>query len=128
MIAPLDEIVEYVEDQTAEGEEIYGSFEVTPLVALGANRAIWRQAADTNIKFFQNGWFNMEQREQEIKQDQVRVIITKVLFVNGGRMAAGPEQVLPRRFFNENCRLGKSWPVENDYTHNAVAVWECEYK
>lgn len=128
VIAPLDEIVEYVEDQTAEGEEIYGSFEVTPLVALGANRAIWRQAADTNIKFFQNGWFNMEQREQEIKQDQVRVIITKVLFVNGGRMAAGPEQVLPRRFFNENCRLGKSWPVENDYTHNAVAVWECEYK
>jgi len=82
---------------------------------------------DTNIKFFQTGWFDMEKRESGIKQDKVRIIITKVLLVKGGRMATGPEELLPRKFFNENCRLGKSWPVEKDYTHNAVAVWLCDY-
>lgn len=128
VINPLDEVTEYVLSNTAEGDEIYGSFEITPLVALGANRQIWQQAADTNIKFFQNGWFDMEQRAKEIKQGKVSVIITKVLTVKGGRIAAGPEQVLPRTFFNENCRLGKMWPVEKDYTHNAVAVWLCEYE
>jgi len=128
VIAPLDEVAEYVEAHTTEGEAIYGSFEITPLVALGAKRPIWHQAVDTNIKFFQNGWFDMEQRAKEIKQGKVSVIITKVLTVKGGRIAAGPEQVLPRALFNENCRLGRMWPVEKDYTHNAVAVWLCEYK
>ena len=127
VIAPLDEVVEYVREQTAEGEEIYGSFEITPLIALGAERKIWNNVIDTNIKFFQNGWFNMEQRAKEIKQDKVRAIITKVLMVKGGRIATGLEEVLPRTFFNDNCRLGKMWPVEKDYTHNAVAVWLCDY-
>lgn len=127
VISPLDEVVEYVAEQTKEGEAIYGSFEIAPLVALGADRPIWRQMADTNIKFFLNGWFDMEKRAEEIKQDKVKIIITKALMVKGGRLAAGPEQVLPRKFFNENCRLGKTWSVEKDYTHNAVVVWVCEY-
>src|SRR3989338_362683 len=127
VIQPLDEVVEYVQSHTVEGEAIYGSFEVTPLVALGAGRPIWHNVVDTNIKFFQTGWVDMEKRESGIKQDKVKIIITKVLLVKGGRMATGPEELLPRKFFNENCRLGKSWPVEKDYTHNAVAVWLCDY-
>jgi hypothetical protein len=126
-INSLREVVDYVETHTGEDDVIYGSFEITPLIALAAERNVWRNMVDTNIKFFQNGWFDMEQRVEEIKQDRVRVIITKAMFVRGGRLARGPEQVLPRKFFYDNCQIGKSWPVEKDYSHNAVAVWLCEY-
>jgi len=128
VIGPLDEVVEYVKSRTEGNDPLYGTFEITPLVALGAERPIWRNMVDTNTKFFQTNWFDYEERGGELKQDKVPVIITKALLVKGGRMAAGPERVLPRKFFNENCRIGKIWPVENDYSHNAVVVWMCEYK
>ena len=128
VIYPLEDIVEYVAANTSEDDFVYGAFEVTPLVALAANRKIWQNMADTNIKFFQTGLFNYEERERQIKQDKVPVIITKALLVKGGRLSRGPEEVLPRRFFNENCRIGQTYSVEKDYSHNAVIVWKCGYK
>ena len=127
VIYPLDEVVNYVIKNTNEEDEVYGAFEITPLVALEANRKIWKNMADTNIKFFQTGWFDHKERERQIKQDKVPLIITKALFVRGDRLSRGPEEVLPRSFFNENCRMAKVWPVEKDYLHNAVIVWQCDY-
>lgn len=124
-IIPLNEVTDYVRSHTSPNEVIFGSFEFAPLVSLAAERTIWHNLADTNIKFIMTGLFDLETRAKDISRDKVRLILTKALVDQSGRIIAGPEQVLSQVFFSTHCRVGKIFPIERDYSHNAVVAWLC---
>lgn len=125
VIDHLDDIVSRVRELTVKGQPIYGDYEITPLVALGSDRPIAAQLVDTNIKFFNMGIFNWDQRVAEIQQAGTQVILTKALIEPNGAIRSGPDRVLPINFFNKNCQVDSIWPIKSDYSSNAVIIWNC---
>lgn len=121
----LEEIAAYVEQNTELNEPIFGTFEVAPLVALEAGRPLWRHQADTNVKFFQTGYFDLAQHGQALAADGVRLILVKTTIVPDGRMVGGFEQIAPFDLFADSCRVDRVFPIEKDYSSNAVAAWIC---
>jgi hypothetical protein len=119
-IENLTQIVSEI--QKTEGE-LYGDFEITPLVALLSGKNIFKNYVDTNEKFLNLGIVDSAQRVGELQAARVKTIITKNMV---GEKVYGLETLLPERFFSENCLIQKSFPIENDYGDNAVIVWSCE--
>lgn len=128
VITDFAAIVETVRRLTPPGQPLYGDFTVTPLLALAADRPVFNSYADINPIYFATGVFNYKQRAAEIARAQVRTIITKSVVAPDGRIVGGQERVLPASFFSEHCRRARVFPLERDYEHNAVVLWECRYE
>ncbi|MCF7845988.1 MAG: glycosyltransferase family 39 protein [Candidatus Peribacteraceae bacterium] len=125
-ITNLDDIVADVRAKSFADESIYGSFSITPLVALLADRPIFRNYVDTNSKFIDLGVIDTQERAQELLAAHVPVVITKV-YINPQTLATiGIQDVLPDDFFLQHCPDMRSFPIPADYESNAVIVWSCE--
>jgi hypothetical protein len=127
VIDHLGDIEAYVSTHTKEQEAIYGDYEITPLLASETGQPIFRNYADTNIKFFETQIFDYDQRARELQEGHVQMVITKGVTDPNGQLLFGQEVVLPRSFFADYCVIGKIFPVANDYSSNAVVIWECYY-
>lgn len=125
IISDLPGIIEYVQATTAPNEVLYGDFDVAPLVALGSDRQLYNDLADTNVKFFLNDTFDIEARVQELIAARVPVMITKGV-VEDKHVVGGYEQTLPRVFVVEHCRVGDIFP-NADTPSATVVVWRCSY-
>lgn len=127
VITDVDDIVASVERLTGEGEFIYGDYTITPLLALEAGIPVFKDYVDVNPMYFDVGIFDYGERAEELKNADVNTVITRALVLEGGRGWVGAEQVLPVEFFNNYCRVARAWPIERDYSYNAVVIWRCEY-
>ncbi len=127
VITDFNKIAETVGQLTEEGRPIYGDYTLTPLLALAAGRPIAGRYVDTNSVYFDTGVFDYEKRAEKIRGEGVNTIITKAVFNPDGRLLAGPGSVLPLSFFEEHCQPASVFPLERDYSHNAVIVWQCGY-
>ncbi|MCF7836213.1 DUF2029 domain-containing protein [Candidatus Gracilibacteria bacterium] len=121
--ARIENLPQIVAEVQKTESELYGDFEITPLVALLSQKNIFKNYVDTNEKFLNLGIVDSEQRVEELRAGGVRTILTKN-FV--GEKIYGLETLLPEKFFSENCVIQKSFPIKNDYEDNAVIVWSCE--
>jgi hypothetical protein len=121
----LTDIVKLVSELTAPGEAIYGESTFTPIVALLADRPIFKNYVDTNIKFFNQGLFTLEGRAREISDGEVKVILTKGVVVQNQIQSLS--SVLPLEFLASHCQVARSFPLKMDYSENAVLVWRCVY-
>lgn len=127
VIAGLPDIVARVQALTRDGEPIYGEFELTPLVALLAGRPIAGNFVDTNLKFFNQGLFNFDERAAAVQRAGARLIIAKAVVDQQGRVVSGLERVLRPEFFTAHCQVAAAFPIPHDYSANAVLLLTCDH-
>jgi hypothetical protein len=121
----IDDIVKSVEELTGRGDSIYGESSFVPIIALLANRSIFKNYVDTNIKFVNQGLFTLEDRAKEIAEAKVKIILTKAVVLNGQIQSLSP--VLPVAFLTSQCMVARSFPLKVDYSENAILIWKCSY-
>lgn len=126
VITDLSGVAAYVASATNPSDVLYGDFDVAPLVALESERRLYKDLADTNVKFFLNDVFKPEERLQELVTARVPILVTKAI-VDGKSVLGGYEQTVTPGFIAQYCRVGKIFPIVRDYAHNAVVVWKCSY-
>jgi len=121
--ARIENLPQIVSEIKKTEGELYGDFEITPLVALLSGKNIFKNYVDTNEKFINLGIIDSQKRAEELRAGGVRTILTKNIV---GEKIYGLETLLPEKFFSENCVIQKSFPIKNDYEDNAVILWSCE--
>lgn len=118
-----DDLSDYVRENSFRNETIYGSFELTPLIALQSQRKIAGEIADLNPKNILTNEFQIEDIEEKI--DGVKFIIGKGVRFSDGRLA-GFDASTPTNYINKRCNITKIYPLERDLNgDNVVVVWEC---
>jgi len=120
--ARIENLTEIVAEVQKNEGEIYGDFEIAPLVALLADKNIFQNYVDTNEKFLNLGIVNSEERARELEESGVKIVLTKNLVSDD---IYGLETLLPREFFSQNCVVQRTFPLRDDYVDNAVIVWKC---
>ncbi len=123
----FEELVQYVRGHSDPRDSLYGSFEVTPLVAGFTERVIAGNFIDTNNKTFSTGMAALDEREEALLKEKVRYIFTKVLVdAQGNLVELG--RFISRGFLQRHCAIVKSFPIQKDYYSNLLLVWECRYE
>ncbi len=117
------EITEFVKNNTSPQETIYGSFEITPLIALFSDRKIAGNYIDTNEKTFLSGIYNVENRTNELRGNVSLVIMKTLLDQNGNPLYL--EKIVSSDFLLKECNLTKIYPIKKDYEDNAVIIYTC---
>jgi hypothetical protein len=120
----LSELNTFVAENSSPNDKIYGSFEITPLVAGATGRQIVRNFIDTNNKTFSTGIFKLEEREKILAEQKVKFIITKVLVDADGNLVELGDYI-SLNFLQTNCQIIKQYPIYKDYYSNLTLVWEC---
>lgn len=107
-------------------DEIYGSFEITPLVSIMTGREITSNFIDTNSKTFSTGMFNLDTREKILKNNKTKFILTKILASPEGKILA-LDNFISFNFLNKYCKPIKNYAIKKDYYSNLLVVWQCEF-
>lgn len=120
--ARIDNLAEITEFISTQDGELYGEFSITPLIAFLTEKQIFRNYVDTNEKFLELGIVDSSERARELQDGFAKIVVTKN-FV--GDNIYGLEKLLPRDFFEQNCTIQKTFPIQNDYEDNVLIVWSC---
>jgi len=119
-----NEISNFVITNSNSEDTIYGSFEITPLVAILSGRKLAGNIADSNPKNIMTSEFTMKEVEEKIYG--VKFIIGKGNVLADGKLT-NFDASTPLNYINENCAIVQTYPVFNDLSgNNIVVVWECE--
>ncbi len=122
----VDDIVKYVKDNSKPGDTIYGSFEITPLVALLSGRRITNNYIDTNEKTFLTGLYDVGNRTESLKGN-VKFVLMKMLVDNTGKVIQ-MENIIDPNFLRQECNATKVYQIREDYSSNALVVFDCRLK
>jgi len=118
------EISSFVKENSSEGDTIYGSFEITPLVSLESERALAGNIIDTNPKNIMTKEFEIGEIIEKIKG--VKFIIVKATLLESGELV-GFDASTPSEFIQNNCTLVKEYPVVKDLSYsNIILVFDCK--
>jgi hypothetical protein len=120
----LNDLNNFISENSAPQDKIYGSFEIVPLVAGATNRQIVNNFIDTNNKTFTTGIYKLDEREKILKDEKVKFIITKVL-VNEQGYLIELGNYISLDFLKTNCQIVKQYPIYKDYYSNLMLVWQC---
>jgi 4-amino-4-deoxy-L-arabinose transferase-like glycosyltransferase len=118
----IDEISEFVIANSNENNTLYGSFEITPLIALKTDRRITNNFIDTNPKIFITNLTSAKEMIEKMKED-TKFIFTKVLLFKNEILSI--DESVDQEFL-KTCIIVKIYPIELDYSSNAVIVWDCK--
>ena len=114
----------FIQKNSEPNETIYGSFEITPLIAMLSNRKITNNYIDTNEKTFLTGIYNTNQRTKNLN-GKVRFVLMKVLINQNGKIIR-MEKIIKPNFLFKNCTISKIYPIKKDYEDNAVILFDCK--
>ncbi|MDD5290341.1 MAG: glycosyltransferase family 39 protein [Patescibacteria group bacterium] len=120
----LSELNKFVIENSTPQDKIYGSFEITPLVAGATGRQIVENFIDTNNKTFSTGIYKLPEREKILANEKVKFIITKVLVNEQGYLIELGDYI-SLNFLQTNCQVVKQFPIYKDYYSNLTLVWQC---
>lgn len=122
----IDDIVKYVKENSNTGDTIYGSFEITPLVALLSGRRIASNYIDTNEKTFLTGLYDVGKRTESLKGN-VKFVLMKMLVDPAGKVIQ-MENIIDPDFLRQECNATKTYWIKKDYSSNALVVFDCSLK
>lgn len=122
-LARIDNLAAMVAAVRESDRPLFGDFEITPLVALLADKNIFHNYVDTNSKLVGLGVLNPQKIATEISAAGGATVLTKN-FID--TEIHGLENLLPEKFFAENCTRQATFPITSDYEDNAILVWSCE--
>jgi len=121
--ARIENLSQIVAEVQKFDRPIFGDFEIASLVALTADKNIFRNIVDTNSKLVELGVLDPAKIATEISAAGGVTVLTKN-FVDSEIRELG--NLLPEKYFAENCAIEKTFPLENDYEDNAIILWSCE--
>jgi len=115
---------QFILENSESDDKIYGSFEITPLVAGMTGRSIAGNFVDTNNKTFSTGLFKLSDREKILIAEKVKFIITKTLVDQKGNLLEFGN-FISLDFLTKNCLVVKKYPIYKDYSSNLTLLWQC---
>lgn len=119
----IEDITEYVKENSLEGDKIYGNFEITPLIALMSKRNIYGNYIDTNEKTFLTGMYDSEERTDSIRGNVKFVIMKYLVDFEGNILNKSP--IIQESFLENECDRVKSYAIKKDYSDNYVMIFDC---
>lgn len=103
---------------------IFGSFILTPLVALETDLKITENQVDTNAKRNYAGFLSTEEATR-LATESALFIQTATLDMNGRILALEPDYV-KQYVIQDSCTLFRTYPIPRDYEKNAILLWQCK--
>lgn len=122
----IENLNNFIINNSNSQDKIYGSFEITPLVSVMTGREIVGNFVDTNSKTISTGMFDINEREKILKNNKIKFIITKILVSPDGNILA-LDNFISFNFLENNCQPVKTFPIKKDYYSNLLIVWECGF-
>lgn len=120
----LDEMVADVQALTDEGDSIYGSYLIAPLVALKAERKIIDNEVDTNIQRYATGLISAQKATELATQSAVFFQNTHISKETGDILRFEP-YFLIRSVVQEHCSIFRTYDMHHDFRFNAIILWDC---
>lgn len=113
------------EDDPPSGEAgtVWGSFVVTPLIALESDRKITENQVDTNAKRNYAGLLSSDEATR-LATESALFIQTATLDTSGKILSLEPDYV-KQYVIQDSCTLFRTYPIPRDYEKNAILLWQC---
>lgn len=121
----VEDISEYVSENSLPNEKIYGSFDIAPLVATLSEREIVNNYVDTNEKTFITGIYDVEERTDKLRGNVRFVIMSAIVSPEGTVLSI--DKIIKRDFLFGECTTTKIYYLK-DYSNNAVILFDCNPK
>lgn len=125
-IEDLDAVVADTKANSEPGEGIFGTYLVTPLVALEAERHISEYEADTNIQRFLTGFLSRE-RATRLATGSAVFLQSAAVGEDGSVKGVDPAFV-DSSVVVEHCTPISRYPLLQDFGFNTLVVWACQGK
>lgn len=123
VVTNLDRIRGDVKGLTREDSTVWGSFVVTPLIALESDRKITENQVDTNAKRNYAGFLSTDEATRLATESSL-FIQTATLDTSGKIVALDPDYV-KQYVIQDSCELFRTYPIPRDYEKNAILLWQC---
>lgn len=126
-IVGFDKIVEEVKLVTDEDDKLFGSYVVTPIIALESNREIINNEADTNYQRFLTGLLSIDEATKLATESAIFFQFADSkgdLTYSCGRVVALNPAHVDQKVITENCRLHRSYPIEW-LGYKELYMWRC---
>lgn len=120
-ISNLDEMVVEIEDNMTESSTLYGSFDIAPLISLITDKPLINNIADLNDKNYINNIYSAE--EMTTNATNNGLIIFSTFIIN--KEATSISSAIDLEQLADHCILLHSYPIERDYSKNAIVVYDC---
>ncbi|MFA6457985.1 MAG: glycosyltransferase family 39 protein [Patescibacteria group bacterium] len=118
-IADLEQMLQILERETKPSEAIWGIGNLTPLLALMANRQIFEHDFDTYAKWETIGIASTEKRLRNLSQTKVPLVITGENSIKSSKQIYSEGELLPKKFLLKNCRIIQK------FGYNEFTFWKC---
>ena len=120
----IDALVSDIDSLTPNHETIFGSYVITPLLALLTNREISDYEVDTNFQRNLTGLFTTQDATRIATGSAVFIQKSSIDYETGEIMSLEPFYV-DRRTVLKSCRLYRDYRQDRGLTYNALIVWDC---
>lgn len=128
-IPNLDYLIAEVQKATPNGEAMYGSNEIVPLLSVLANRPIAFNIIDTNSKFFTMGLITADQVSAVLAKKKIPLVIAKGSYTRAdGKTTISIGQEAPKAYLKDSCKISSTVTLPNDFEDNALMLWTCGKK
>jgi hypothetical protein len=113
-------------EQTPDNFPIYGVEEVTPLVALMADRPIFENIIDTNTQNFAAGTHNRDEISREAVKNGIYLVARVADYPDQNIMDTGFENYFNSDIFKTSCTTYRKFPRPSpDDPLNDIAIYRC---
>jgi hypothetical protein len=119
------EVGEFMRGQT-DHDEIYGSHEVAPLIALLSDKKLFDNHIDTNGQVFAAGTLNIEKVSTAAANRGVYLLARISDYPELGIEETGFEAYFSRTIFDKFCTRVKLFPSTSNETDNYIGVYNCQ--
>lgn len=122
--AELGEISSFVRSSTREEETLFGAYEVTPLLALSANRSITQNELDTNEQRHLAGLMSVAQATRLATQSGMFIQLGALDRSSSELLRIHP-QFVDLDIVSEACNLSRSARLSGGMEYGVILLWRC---
>ncbi len=109
-----------------ENYDLYGTHEITPLLALIAHRNLFNNYIDTNTQNFAALTLDKTQVSEEAVTKGIYLVTKVADYPDYGIAIQGFEEYFDRRLFDRYCKLYESFPSTAGDAYNKVNIYSCK--
>jgi len=121
------EIADYVK-KLPDKYEIYGEYEVAPIIALLSQRKLFDNYIDTNPQAFGSGALNINKASLDAAKSGVILVSRITDLPDLGIKDFGYKQYFSKEVFENNCKRIKEFESTSNDQDNYIVLYKCEEK
>ena len=108
--------------------DLYGSHEVTPLIALLSERPIFENHADTNTQAFAAGTLDRQQISDAAVKSGIYMLARITHVPEAGYYDIGYQGFFSPERFTDSCQRASTFPSTSLESDNQIVVYKCMVK